>query len=569
MKGIYKKLILVFVILCILKIAISFLIPSPTMFDDEMFYSDMAKSFNKDFSFKIYESDIYSPQYNTYGESHAYGPLYPIILSIAYVFKNMRIVYNIFKIIGIILSSLIIFPAWLLAKEFLSSRKAYLVAILCGIWPGSFIFSFFAMPENLFYVLVLFTLYFAYKSFVEKNMKWDYLTGIFLGLSYLTKSLGVVLVVSIFLFSLGYILFKKDFSQIKRKIILYIISLLVVLPWLIRNGKLFGWSLSGITGYIPAFESIGSGFSLSVMLYWTIIYLAYLILATGVIIFVLNLISFKNKDEKLRIFSILIWLSIIGFIIFSAIISIGSAGYQNSNSNTWLIGKPLGRFVEICIPLMLILGFSSIKLKEYFYKNRIKYILICSALIISAFNLFAFKLFPVNNISLSYVGFVNLGIKYLTNNLRILIMTIIFCLLPFYLLLIKYLNFKRLFYLVGLFFVMINIIGFSMVYYNSNYRWNTLDQMQLGLWFNDNIGSTNSKILLDKEYDFSISIYEKDMSDSLEMVDRSIRVMLFWMSNHAEIDSLDKAENYDYIVTKKDLNYELVKQIGDFKLYKK
>ena len=132
MRAIYKKLILLFVVLVILKVGLSFLISTPTMFDDEYFYTSMARSFHDELSFKNYNSF-----------SDTYPPLYPMILSTAFIFKDMKVVYTIFKIINALLSSLIIFPIWLLAKEFLNERKAFLVSILCGLWPVGLIFSFF------------------------------------------------------------------------------------------------------------------------------------------------------------------------------------------------------------------------------------------------------------------------------------------------------------------------------------------------------------------------------------------------------------------------------------------
>lgn len=565
MRVIYKRLILVFILLCILKIALSFLIPSPTMFADEYYYSSMARSFYKDGNFVIFGYP-----------STTHPPLYSIIVSVAYIFKDMRVVYSVFKIINALLSSLIIFPAWLLAKEFFNKRKSFWIACLCGIWPVGFIFSFFVMSENLFYFLFLFTVYFVYKSFADESIKWDFFAGLLLGLTYLTKMSTISLIIAIFIFSLFYIIKERDVSQIKRKILLYFISLLIVLPWLIRNGSVLEWTLSGIMGMAGVMEvstlgQMANNIQKDIILffafvfYWILIYLSYLILATGGILFLFNLLSFRTKDKKFRIFSYITWISIICFVVFSSMIS---AHYDPGGS--WLVGRPLGRYVASCIPLIIILGFANLKFKENFYKNKLKYILILSTLIIASFMLFSFKLFPVNSISLSYIGFIGLGIKYLitNNNIRILTMTIIFGLLPFGLLLIKYINFKKLLYFASLFFILINIIAFSMIYYNSNYRWHNLDQMQLGLWFNDNVDLTNVKILFDERDDKPENFLVGESADSLKKIPRLMRRAAFWMNAYIEVDSIDGLYEYDYVISKHDLDHNLVKEIGDFRLYK-
>lgn len=554
MRAIYKKLILLFIILCIIKIGLSFLIPSPTMFEDEYYYSSMARSFYKDSNFMIYGSP-----------SSKYGPVYPIILSFAYIFKDMRIVYFIFKIFGALLSSLIIFPAWLLAKEFLNERKALLVSFLCSILPLGFIFSFYVMSENLFYPLVLLTIYSLYKSFTEQSIKWDLLTGVLLGLVYLTKVLGVILVFIIFTSFLINLFIKKDLRQIKRKFILYFAALLTVLPWLIRNGLNFGWSLSGIMGYVKEINDISTEFSAYAFLYWILLYTAYLILATGAVIFILNLLSVKSEDKNLKLLFTITLVTVIGFILIS---SLHSAIYTNINN--WFVGRPLGRYLEGCIPLMLILGFISLKYQRLLNNIKLKTCLILSFIVLISFKLFDFHLFPVNNIMLSYLGLISFGINYLIPNYRLLIVTILSAIIPFGILLFKNIRFKKAINMMGLFFILINIISFGMIYYNSNYRWEPLEQMQLGLWFNDNVDSTNARVLLDERdsTEENIGDGKEKMLESSKLVERSMRRISFWMNANVYMGNAMDSKGFDYIVSKHELNNVLLKQIGDFKLYK-
>ena len=108
--------------------------------------------------------------------------LYPLLLSPAYLAKNIAFVYPIMKIINAFISSLIIFPAFLIAKEFFSNRRSLLVAVLISIMPPNFAIAPYILSENLFYPLFLFTIYFIYRSFKEVNYRWDILAGLFIGL---------------------------------------------------------------------------------------------------------------------------------------------------------------------------------------------------------------------------------------------------------------------------------------------------------------------------------------------------------------------------------------------------
>ena len=142
MESITKKLILAFFIVCIAKIILSTLVPTPTIFTDEYIYMKMSQSFSQNFNFDVHSM----PTLN-------YHPLYPIILSIAFIFDNAIISYFLMKILNAIVSSLIIIPSYLLAREFVSRKKAFLCSIIISLMPMNLAFTPFIMAENMFYVL--------------------------------------------------------------------------------------------------------------------------------------------------------------------------------------------------------------------------------------------------------------------------------------------------------------------------------------------------------------------------------------------------------------------------------
>ena len=135
----------------------------------------------------------------------------------------MQYVYLFMKLLNALLSSLILFPAWLLAKEFLDEKSAFLAAIVISVMPSNFAFAPFIMSENLYYPLFLFSVFAIYKAVISEGYKWTIIAGIFVGLSYLTKVSGFALL----FVGIGAYAFKawknKDF-KLNAKKHLYLLS---------------------------------------------------------------------------------------------------------------------------------------------------------------------------------------------------------------------------------------------------------------------------------------------------------------------------------------------------------
>ena len=181
MKSYTKKLLLAFIILAVIKIVFSAFILAPSMFNDEYLYAKKAQSFLSNGNFLVH------------GQEFPYSFVYPIIISIAYIAKDMGLVFFLMKLMNVLLSGLIIVPAWLLAREFLDEKKAFMTSLLVSCLPGVFAFSGFILSENLFYTIFLFSIYFIYKSFTSQKYFFGILAGIFIALSSLVKNTGLVL----------------------------------------------------------------------------------------------------------------------------------------------------------------------------------------------------------------------------------------------------------------------------------------------------------------------------------------------------------------------------------------
>ena len=561
MKNITKYLILICLLFIFLKIILSFFVILPGPYSDYYAYSEMARSF------------FYYGDFSIHGViSHQFPPLYPISISIAYLFKDMQLVFFFIKLINAILSSLIILPAFLLAKEFLTEKKSLLFAVLVSVLPSSFSFSQYIMAENLFYSLFLFSIYFIYRSFITKSYNYDFLAGLFIGLSVLTRYIGIVLIPAFFLSCIAYLIITKKL-ELKKRIILVSTFTVIILLWVIRNGLLFGFKLNGILSENQAGESISalSGtYTLESFLTLFVFYLAYYILSSGIFPFVLILTMMKNIFKK----SNLSYFLIISFstILFTLLIM---ANHNSGRLNRspilfyWFSGKVIGRYADMVLPLIFLISFIVIFLYRSNFK-KIKYpVIITSLILLFSSQIILFSLLPPNNQSLSWVGFLNIFINYIFYGKLItekffswpslLILTSLFLSLVFIsVYLIKKINLKKILFFLIIVFMMINLSNYGYNYiYNEKYLANN-EQMKLGLWFNNYDSNKISNVLIDIR-----DKCEDGKDDQLALYCGYLNIQTttrfgFWMNDNIFIGNVNEIENIDYIVSTYDLDFPIL-----------
>lgn len=538
----YKKLLLVFLIFAAIKVILSYFVSSPSMFADEYWYAKFARNLF-----------VYG-RYIVHGAfSSARPPLYPILLSISYLFKDMTVVYFVMKVINAIVSSLVIFPIWLLSKEFLSERKAFLVTVLAGIFPSLFAFSPYIMAENLFFPLFFFSVYFLYKSFLENGYKWDILAGIFIGLAYLTRTLAVIFIPVIILILIVELFRKREFMQIKKKLVLGLVALLVVSPLVIVNilnlgveGDIIGQGREDVI-YLNLFSP--AAFS-----YWFVFYIGYFVLAAGVLFFITNFTGLFN--EKRKVFVSIIFALFLGFVGFAAYhSSLYFSLYKDFAFNTIYKGRSLARYFEFIIPLFLINGAIGLK---HIKRVNYKILLAIGLFLAGSFSIYVFKydysLFPINNLALTHIGVLNLILSKF--NLSFVLLGILF-LIPFvFLLKLEFKTWIKMF--IGV-FILLNLLVYSASIYNSYENWYKLDQMQLGLWFNSY--DSGKRVLFDERDDIGFS------KEGLEKR-RPINIMGFWMNDDIRIGDVKDAKEFDYVVSTHEIELEILKKQGKVIIYK-
>lgn len=555
MKKITKKLLIILFIIIIFKIILSSFVLSPSAFSDEYTYSKMARSFFYNQNFNIHDTP-----------TRQYLPFYPIILSISYLFQDMQIIYFFMKVLNSILSSLILIPAFLLTREFLSEKKALITALLISFYPANFSFSPLIMAENLYYPLFLLTVYFIYKTFTENHYKWSILTGISLGLTILTKINGIIFIPVIGILYL-YKIKKREF-KLKKAFLLGTSLVIVMLLWIIRNTILFGFSITSILGGYSAYLE-ETTFSFPSFLLWIVIYTGIIIISTGFIYFLLNLV-YSKKNEKLMYLRLITLLSAIFVVIIAANSGSHSAQFYTTLIK-WLTWRPVTRTIDVIAPLIIINGLINLNNIDIKKITLPLFTLISSILLITSQIVF-FKLFPFNNMSLVLLGITSSIVQNIFTNQMLI--TIIFTILFISILLFIYylykkdkINFKNLALITILFFLISGITNYGLIGYNANKYWYENNQMQISMWFNKYDQGKSTVLIDDRDESRILKIDQKGLYERNQL-NNTVTKIGFFMNNKILIGNVNNLDGIDYIISKHKLNLEIIKNINNIYIYK-
>ena len=112
----------------------------PNLFPDEMFYGKLSQNFADGDGLTWHGAGIGLP------------PLWPVVLSAAWHFGSVPDGYGVARVLTGLLASAVVFPVWLLGREFLGPRLALVPALLSvtGAWMTV---TSFVVSENLAYPL--------------------------------------------------------------------------------------------------------------------------------------------------------------------------------------------------------------------------------------------------------------------------------------------------------------------------------------------------------------------------------------------------------------------------------
>jgi len=97
----------------------------------------------------------------------------------------------------------------------------------------------------------------------------------------------------------------------------------------------------------------------------------------------------------------------------------------------------------------------------------------------------------------------------------------------------------------------------AVMIYDSEYKWKSTEAVELGLWFNENIEDQGIVMFDIEEFEDSLSYTHKN--DITEQEERATLAMAYWLRGDFKLDTVDNYLDYQYIVTKKDLDLEIIK----------
>lgn len=498
-------LILLYFVSVVTKVLLSLYVKAPYIYLDELIYTKMAQSFFDSGEF-LYKGI----------PTHQYPPLYPIVISAAFILKDMAAIYIALKIINALISSLIIIPVWLLSRNFLNEKESITLAIYSLIFPYS-IYSNVIMSENLFYPLFMFTIYLIYESTIKDNFKIDVLCGFSIGLLSLTKITGNFLLITFVFVLLIEIIIKiknkekneplfkcyKNITKfsvffikhvlmaIKKKWGVFLAYALIVSPWFIRNGYHFGYSLQGMLGgYFTEIEAIETiQFSFGSFIYFVFTHFSYLIIASGIIFFassIMLLHSFLNneltstKSNNILIFTTISWVSSFLLVIMSS--------YHVYQAYILIddYHRIQGRYIDPILLLFLMMGFIGLKQGniarnfDFFGKYLLPSLLISSFVLV-----FSPLSFLHAQAITSTPGILFLNI-FEVLNVPIVIAKSFLVVLPFTFLLLYRFGLLRIKYIVPIFAIFL-LCSSSVAYaYNVNMSYWIENDMEIGKWLYSN-----------------------------------------------------------------------------------
>lgn len=330
---------------------------SPIAFGDEGFYAAESRWIAENGIYPIYE-----PMRETgiLHEKIVIPPLYSIIQSFMWLIGGELGIKFLIPIFSILAAAMI----YLFLKNFDKPKAGLAAAVVFLTTPSLITYGVLNYTDTLLCLFFICSAYFGYISFESKKMIYSILAGIFIGLTFLSKGSGFLIIAILIL----YFLLSMKFKEIKNwKIAATILLILgvMILPWMIRSLILYNGIcyhpllLQGcdpvLDKDIPKLEGLEfagriqeTGTEVSV---WEIGLLNYYNFAFGwsvLILFIFGIASFLVKKPKMSVFLaswLLIFIPI--FLLSSTSEFFGSTGRAEDTARYTL---------PLVIPIAMIAG---------------------------------------------------------------------------------------------------------------------------------------------------------------------------------------------------------------------
>lgn len=385
-------------------------IEGPFIFNDELTYFGLSRNL------------VLNHNYSGHTQ---YNPLYPILMSFAFFHGNTVTAYNVIRFINTVLFSLNVIPVYYICKH-IFAKHVYWICI-----PALFVFFplksmvNLVWAEPLFYLLFNFCMLLYLIHIQKKSNRTALVLGLGLGLLFLTKQSGIVLIIAVFLGIIYEIVF-VDKKSIKSHIFVLIGITIVSLPWIIRNLNVPG---AGALGYESEVQRFFGNFSKVISLVQAAMYqLSYVFLSTFFLVSVLFIALIvqiiKHRDRKndfaYNSFFILIAFYILGIVALTAMHRITGAMEEFADKEL-AFGRYLAiGLIYIWIGALYYFEEHLEKMKTYRLIVGIFLVILGVATVYTAIRSSTYSYGYLNNFDLSYLNdFINgFGVMYYDKNVN-------------------------------------------------------------------------------------------------------------------------------------------------------
>ncbi len=354
-----KFLIALIVVISVLRILSVFTISNNDLIFDESSYMNIARGLTEGLDYGYIPGEGYSDAYRP--------PVYPLTVSFFFSMfgSNEFVARTVSSVFGV-LSILVIY---FLGKELYGKRIGLLSSLILSSVPTYWFYSSKALVEGMFIFLVTLFLYTFYSSLGKK--KYMIPSGILLGLIFLTKYTGGVLVVFFVLFIL---IWKRDLLKSKYLYLSLIAALLTIVPWISFNLRVYGTPFG--SGMFLFGKNLGAGMFANFNLY----YLLALVIETSLFLPFIAIgfyTMFKNKDKNFLPFVLLFLIFIIPLSFFEVkrsryilgllpVLTVTAAYSFEQLKKTRIRGMRFRRFV---LPLIILLVIVNGAITVYGFEN--------------------------------------------------------------------------------------------------------------------------------------------------------------------------------------------------------
>ncbi|MBN2105762.1 glycosyltransferase family 39 protein [bacterium] len=163
-------------------------------------------------------------------------PLYPLFLAGCFKISGFNFIFV--RILQCLMGALLSVQVFLIAKMVFNRKTAFIASVIAAVYPNFLRWTNWIATETLFIFLLMWGVYLLIQYFKTDHVRFLILSGIFLGLSVLTRATSFTYV--ILLFPVFLIHHKLFFKSVQKWGILFGIVLLILSPWSIRNTLIHG-----------------------------------------------------------------------------------------------------------------------------------------------------------------------------------------------------------------------------------------------------------------------------------------------------------------------------------------